>query len=259
MLCNIVQEISQIIRRGIAPAALALAGLLVFGSVAANATPVYFTGPTGGTTNTGTNGADAAASGAPGIDLTAPPARLVDFVPTLAFGRPSSTPDCKDVGAISITCRSFKISLTPFSMPGDKNTGSESNPLEATTTWILENVSGETIRNGALYFITSPGAVTDDPTLVGLEPDPSDGYVILETDNFFFPAIEFSFGLGLAPGATFEAVINYRVKDLLDPLGDNFILPWLRTSAIVVAVPEPGAFSLFAFGLVSIAALRRRR
>lgn len=257
MLCNFFQKISRMTRRGVVPASLALASLLVFGSLEASASTVYFTG----TGNNGTTVTEANNSGVTVIDLSATlPSRLVGYLPTHAFDG-VSTQNCSQAADIDLYCRSLKITLDPFSLPASQNTGSASNPLVANTTWTIKNVSGRYLSAVVLNLISSPGAAGLNPALVGIDLNSSDGHVIIQTQGLYLPAIEYDFSLGpLAPGDSFQAVVNYRVKDLLEPIGDgNYLLPTLLTNAIVVPVPEPGTLSLFALGLVSIAAFRRRR
>jgi hypothetical protein len=255
MLFNFVQQILRITLRSGAPAALALVSPLILGGLEASASPVFFQNPPNiGTT--ASNATDAINSGVALVDLDTPPSRFNGFSFAGAASDGFAGSNC--VGGVGPGCIALRITLPGTVIPGSLNDGS----IATSSTWTVTNSSDQHFKAAALIFTSSSAALSGDVSLVGLEPDPSDGYVIIQTSGLYAAAIEFKFGPGesWAPGESFSAVVHYVVEDFLESAGGgDFLLPQLQLEAIVVPVPEPGAIALFATGLVGIAALRRRQ
>jgi hypothetical protein len=122
MLRNFIQEILQMSKRRAAPTALALASLLVLGSLDANASLIRFRAAP----NIGAKANDALSAinndGLDHIDLNAPPTRLVGFNFAGAAANGAGGTDC--VGIIDANCIALRVGLPGITLPGSENDGS---------------------------------------------------------------------------------------------------------------------------------------
>jgi hypothetical protein len=184
--------------------------------------------------------------------------QVIDIDPsllTLAGATDLSDPDCA-VAPADPDCLDLRVQIPPSLPVSLSSTPSKTDPTTAVSTWTVTNTSGKDLQKALLVFVSSPGAVNNNPTLVGLEPVTADGYTVVHFDDagfgeIFYAAVQ----LGpLGSGATTTAMVHYVVADDLIPAGpEDYFLPKLNTQAIVVAVPEPGTLLLLAFSLVGLA------
>jgi hypothetical protein len=149
-------------------------------------------------------------------------------------------------------CIALRVEIEPWTSTTTDGTG----PIEADANWKVTNSTGQHLSHAYMLLVSSAGAITGEEALVGIDPDPDDDYLIVELDGLYAATIY----LGpLAPGESGDVTVHYRVADDLEFVDGEYVLPQLLIQAAVLPVPEPGALSLFAVGLVGIAAWRRRQ
>ena len=246
-------------------AGLALAAFLVVGAGSATATPLYFTGPLGvGTTAAEVTAAMADDAGLVLLDLDNPLPGLGVVGFSGAGGTSVAFPDCADDPS-NLNCIALRVEIPPLTLPLSAASSDPSvTPTEGTSIWTVTNSTGLDLAGAFLIFSWTLGADSGDPSLVGLEPESSDDYVLITKlfgpSSVYAAAVELGPLAASGPGAEATAMVHYRVRDDLIPAGGgNLFLPTLLTEAIVVPVPEPNTLSLFAAGLVGLAAIRRSR
>jgi hypothetical protein len=234
----------------------------------ASASPLYFTGPTFGPLNFGTLSGEVATAQAAdsnldvlNIDNPLPGLGMVSL--SLAGSSLLPNPTCAASPA-DPTCLDLSVDIPPSLPVIESSNPSKADPTLATSTWDVTNTSGFALDAAFLIFVSSPGALSADSTLVGLEPVTADGYTVITFDDGFFGEIFYA-AIDLGPmglGETTQVSVHYVVADDLIPAGGlDFFLPELNTQAIVVpaSVPEPGVLSLFAMGLAGLATIRRQK
>jgi hypothetical protein len=240
-----------------APSILAVA-LVAALAGPATALPLFFTGPS----NYGTSQAEVNSSISmdPAIGLLDLDATQFDF--SLAGGASLPNPTCADAPG-DPSCLDLTVVLPPSVSVDLSPNPSPSDPTRATSAWQITNTSGFALDVAYLVFVTSFGALSGDPALVGIDPVGSQNYSVIGFDAGVLGRINYAaIALGaMGIGATREISVNYAIADELIPGEDmNLLLPVLNIQAVVspAIIPEPGTFSLFALGVLGLAAKRRR-
>ncbi len=248
-----------------------LALLCVVAATSSSAVPLYFTGPGG----FGTDSVSALAAADPALpdpleilDLdNATPGRLSGTPEAFAAAGPSYPAlDCSDSLSDPSSCIALRLDIQPLTIPNWQHPADPSlTPIEGTSTWEITNTTGRKLTEAFLVLSSSEGAPNIDQTLVGIDTSVLDDYLLIKQTAggtpYYFVAIDLDLPQGgWDPDDSVLAEIHYYIKDSLIPIpnSDDYRFPRLVTEAVVVAVPEPGTFLLFASGLVGFAALRRR-
>lgn len=144
-----------------------------------------------------------------------------------------------------------------------------------TSSWTIENVSGEDMIGASflLFTNTSPytvGSTTVDypDANVGLQLDAALGWYIIKANaagvDYYYPALLLDrttqdiLAGNVTAGESVSAAIQYVVKQALVQVGGDYRLPKLNLGFARV-IPEPGTALLLGVGLSLLATRRPRR
>lgn len=225
-----------------ARAAWAIAFWLLVGVAApAAATPVslFFDGPSG----FGVSQGDALASGIPIVE----PPYVVDAE-----------------GILRVIDQAVQLgSVDPFPPIA-------ASANSATSVWTVENESSYDLLGDTYFlFVTTTRyaigreVITYDSSDVGLsiDPDLDLGWVLIHTnagpgEDYYFPAMSLG---SLAPGGVADPfAVDFVLEGPVQQVGNTFVLPRFQTGLGFAPIPEPTAGVLMGFGLLLLAATRRR-
>lgn len=139
---------------------------------------------------------------------------------------------------------------------------SESRPVIADSTWTVHNRSGQALDDALLVFTLGdtsgrrkPQPVALDGNLVEILEYSADGV------DYLFGAVRLGDLAAEGPGSSVSITVRYIVGGPLQRSRRKLFLPTLGVAAVTgwTLVPEPATGAALAFGLLGLAASRRRR
>lgn len=237
------------VRTLVAAAALLLASGPAAALSLADTTPLYFAGPGG-------YGFDAAAVSAAGLSPTLqadPDDGWID-----AGGSKLGLP-------IAIDIDLQKVHKNPQKRGRKPNT---KRPIIADSTWTVTNRSGEALEDAVLVFSLGDTSASKNQKKAAKKSGKValDGNLIeilaysFQGEDYLLGAVHLGDLAAEGAGSSVSIDVRYIVAGKLPRKGTKLLLPPLGVSGLTgwTAVPEPATGALIAFGLLGLAARRRR-